>query len=280
MKTRSSLSPFTLTLIAMSLTFGIVAAAIPTAAQLGATTLTVLAIPPNCTGLPGSNCQATTGPPITFFGAIQPTITNNTMTGFTGTWSSPVATAWQGMFTGTGSSYPDAETGTSSFDFTTLHAGYLPANTFLGFGDLDMGSSTDERFLLQAFNAAGLPITNAWLNGVDYCSNTLPSPVCANSPQYMPEYVWNGTSSSANVGVNGSSVPAYGYEFDGYDVVGNPTTGVWLNTNVNISYLTVTEFSIYDSMALAAPTPEPCSLLLMASGVVGLGGLLRRRRRG
>jgi hypothetical protein len=72
-------------------------------------------------------------------------------------------------------------------------------------------------------------------------------------------------------------VPASTYEFDGYNVLGNPNLWYWVNSNMPIDGLMVSSFSTFDGMAVAAPTPEPGSLLLLGSGVLGLGGLLRRR---
>lgn len=67
------------------------------------------------------------------------------------------------------------------------------------------------------------------------------------------------------------------YMFDGANVVGNPTIGVWLTTNTDIAYLTLTSDTDFASFAIAAPTPEPGSLALLGSGVLCLGGMLRRK---
>jgi hypothetical protein len=112
-----------------------------------------------------------------------------------------------------------------------------------------------------------------WLNDTSYCSNSSVSVTCdlANPP----EYVWGGSTGA--IGGDGSAVPASTYEFDGYNVLGNPNLWYWVNSNMPIDGLMVSSFSTFDGMAVAAPTPEPGSLLLLGSGVLGLGGLLRRR---
>jgi hypothetical protein len=179
--------------------------------------------------------------------------------GFTGTWSAPVATPWLGTFTGMGL-YPDHNPGTSVWSFSGIGpTSVLPAGTFVGFGDLDNGSGQDERYTLDA-TYHGNPVTTAWLSDPVYCSaGNLSECVQAN----MPEYFWNSTTGE--------------YQFDGNQVPGNPTIGVWITTNTPIDGLTVVESQFNNSFALAAPTPEPGCLLLMGSGVLGLGGLLRRR---
>ncbi len=271
MRNRSFFSPFTLSLITLSLAFGIAMSAIPaTATVLMSGVPTPISTPVPCI-TPGSLCGITTGP-VTFFGAIEPTVTVGT-SNFKGTWSSPVATAWLGTFKGTGT-YPYGASGPSMWNFTTLQAGNLPAGTFVGFGDLDFGSGTDERFLLQALDLNKNPIQIPWLNDTSYCSTSSVSEPCENYTP--PEYVWNGTNGTIPGG-GGTQVPAYTYEFDGFNVTGNPNLWYWITTDMPIDGLKVRSFSTYDGMALAAPTPEPGSLILLGSGVVGLAGLLRRR---
>jgi len=270
MKANSCLSLITLSVVVLSFAFGIGGAAIPATAALAAGVPTPISTPTPCNTLPGSRCGITMGP-ITFFGAIAPTLTIGTSS-FSGKWSSPAAAAWQGTFTGTGI-YPYGAIGDSNWSFAGLQASTLPAGTYFGFGDLDFGSGTDERFFLQALDSGGNPIQMPWLNDTSYCSNSSVSVTCdlANPP----EYVWGGSTGA--IGGDGSAVPASTYEFDGYNVLGNPNLWYWVNSNMPIDGLMVSSFSTFDGMAVAAPTPEPGSLLLLGSGVLGLGGLLRRR---
>lgn len=263
-------SLLTMSVVVLALALGIGSAVTPaSAAVLNSTVLVPLTLPQPC---PGSRCGLTTQP-VTIFGATEPTLTVGTST-FSGSWSAPVASGWQGTFTGTGSN-PHGVIGQSTWDFTTLHAGNLPAGTYLDFGDLDWGSFTDERFLLQALDSNHKPIQNAWLSGAAYCTYAPYTP--CDQPS-MPEYAWGG--SGGTTGANNTAVPASTYEFDGYNVAGNPTTTIWFNTNTAISYLVVDEFSTFDGMGLAAPAPEPGTLALLGSGVLGLSGLVRRRLRG
>ena len=205
-----------------------------------------LQLPTNC---PGSGCGNV--PP-----GIFPNVVNNSGN-FTGTWPSGVDPGYGGQFTGTGP-YP-AKNGTDNFDFTTLTHGSLQAGTMMTLGDLDDASGT-ETLTFQAFNASHTLINSAWLEDAFYVSGANPSDFTQGS---MPEYKW--TSGTGT------------YSFDGANVLGNPTIGVWLTTNTDIAYLTVTSDTDFASFGIAAPTPEPGSLVLLGTGVLGLGGLLRQR---
>jgi PEP-CTERM motif len=248
---RSSVSLFTLTLLALSLAVGVATSAIPAAAGvLNSQTVTQLTYPGPC---PGATC-GTPAP------GISPTISSSGG-GFTGTWTSPAGLPWQGTFSGTGP-YPDENTGTSVWNFSGLSGGVLPAGTLVTFGDLDDGSGEDERFTLTA-TLNGNPVTAPWLSDPVFCTaGDLSQCVQSN----MPEYSWNPATNS--------------YEFDGNQVPGNPTIGVWIKTNTAIDGLTVVAASSFDSFGLAAPTPEPSSLLLLGSGLLGLAGVARRKLKG
>jgi PEP-CTERM motif len=243
MKTKSGLSLFTLTLIALALTFGITGSAVPAAAgSLG--TSGTLSLPSNCAP---ANC-GTASP------GVFPTVVGSPGN-FTGTWPSNIASGWQGSFTGNGF-YPTKGIGTNTFDFSGLQNGFLPAGSIIYFGDLDDGSGENESFSLTANGGAIGP----WLNSPFYVSGTNPSDFVPGS---MPEYSWDPSTGT--------------YLFDGNNVQNNPTIGVWLKTTADIYTLSVTSTSDFANFGIAAPVPEPSSLLLLGSGVLGLGGLLRRR---
>lgn len=234
-----------LALLAFSLVLGVVASAPAFASTLD--TSGPLQLPGNCASDGCGNGQP----------GVFPNVINNSGT-FTGTFPGGVDAGYGGQFSGSGP-YP-AKNGTNSFDFTGLTHGSLQAGTMIYFGDLDNGSGNED-FTLQAFDSShNLIASSAWLNSAFYVSGANPADFIQGS---MPEYDW-------------ASHPGT-YAFDGANVSGNPTIGVWLTTNQDIAYLTVTSDTDFASFGFAAPAPEPGSLLLMGSGIVGLGGLLRRR---
>lgn len=239
-----SVSSSILALLALFLVGAVIASAPAFASVLNGSGQ--LLLPPNC---PGSGCG--NGQPGVF-----PNVINNSGT-FTGTFPGGVDPGYGGQFTGTGP-YP-AKNGTDTFDFTTLTHGSLQAGTMIYFGDLDHGSGNED-FTLQAFDASHNLISIAWLDSAFYLSGANPGDFIQGS---MPEYDW-------------SSHPGT-YKFDGANVSGNPTVGVWLTLNQDISYLKVTSDTDNASFGIAAPAPEPGSLLLMGSGIAGLAGLLRRK---
>ncbi len=94
----------------------------------------------------------------------------------TGTWASPAATPWIGSFDFI-SDIPatDATTnllglpaghfgGTVSYDFNSMGAAGLPANTYFVFSDVDGGSGSGEAYRFRAFGADNVLITSPWLN--------------------------------------------------------------------------------------------------------------------
>ncbi len=201
---------------------------------------------------------------------LAPTLTlSNSPPGFTGTWTTPAAPGWIGSFTGIGP-YPLSATGnsTSTFDFTGVGAGFLPAGTFFLFGDVDNGGgSNPEVFYLRAYDPTGALITNAWLSTpVATWGATRP-----NDPDAMPGWDWDGILPDT-------------YTIDGSTVTGpNPRFTFALLSEVPIGRLEVVKnFSDY-GFGLGAPTveavvPEPSSLLLVTITIGLLGSYQLRRR--
>ncbi len=184
--------------------------------------------------------------------------------GFTGTWTSPVLPGWLGSYTANGpipagSTNP---TGLTRYDFSGLPNGYLPSSTYFWLGDLDGGSTTGEQFILEAFDAAGSAILTPWLDnpiGVVGAGTGSGGTILGSD---MPGWAFNSTS-----GV---------YTFIGSTVgPGNPSIGVFLPSNVNITSLNVTRPFAFANFALYAPIPTPGT-----AAILGMGGmvLLRRRR--
>ena len=181
-------------------------------------------------------CCATTSPAP--FGGIPPTLTGATAPNFSGTWlSTAAAPSWQGPFTTSGAAYPSSSaTGTTTWNFTGLPHHVLPPGTYINFGDLDNGSADPEEFTLTAFDRTGTIITTPWLNAPFFvsaanCVGTATDCVQAS----MPEYVWGGTTTYTHTTLCGTyTVQPSTYEFDGCNVIPNPTFTVWLTTNVEI----------------------------------------------
>lgn len=176
---------------------------------------------------------------------------------FTGTWSAPAGGGWLGTFSGTGP-YPNSPAGasTTTWDFTTIGAGFLPGGTYFRFGDVDGGS---ENFVLRAYDSLGIQITSAWLDGAIFVSGSNPAEFVSNA---MPGWSFSGGT----------------YTIDGSTVSGlNPTITVTLPTNVDIYSLQVDKSATNFGFGLAAPVPEPGTLALFGAGLVGLGFVRRRK---
>lgn len=187
-----------------------------------------------------------------------------TPTGFNGTWTAPALAPWIGTFTAIGpvpssNSYP---AGLTRYDFTTLAASLLPTGTFFFFGDVDGGSTTFETFILSASDAAGALITTPWLEEPLGVSGTGTGGGGLILPGNMPGWEWDATFSR--------------YIIDGTTVTGgNPTLGVWLESNTDLAFLSVERTSNFANFGLSAPIPEPGTLSLVALGALVL---VRRAR--
>lgn len=178
-----------------------------------------------------------------------------------GTWSAAAPAPWVGSFSATGPTTGSGMLGTTTYDFSTLPTGTLPAGTLFLLGDVDSGSDTLD---FRAWDSSGT-LLNLWLNDTveTYANGTGPGgvPVVGN----MPGWTWDGGAQSYNI--------------DGGTTFGpNPNLGVVLESNQPIATLEVIKPSFSYGFGLRAPDsiPEPSSALL--GGLGGVLLLLRRKR--
>jgi len=191
----------------------------------------------------------------------------NTVSGpFTGTWTAPALAPWVGTFSATGPAPGGPTPGTTNYDFTALPNGDLPVGTFFRFGDTDFGSGSNEKFELTAFIGTTQVLT-PWLD----------------------ETIGIGGAGSGSGGIPAAvDLPMYSfvggvYTIDGTSVPGNPGIGFNLPSNTAITNLEVVRFSSNANFNLAAPVPEPSSLVLLCCGAGCAAGTLlvrRAKRRG
>lgn len=180
--------------------------------------------------------------------------------GFTGNWSHPANAAWHGTFTVTGNIPSPSNTGSASWDFTSLSSTYLPVGSIFALSDLDDGNSSIIEF--QAFDAAGGVLTH-WLDEPFATVGTGTGAGGSLLSTNMPGWEWDAVNSK--------------YIFDGGTTGGNPAIAVYMNSNQAISSLNTHKSGTSNNYGIAAPTvPEPSSTLLFGLG--GLGLILRRKR--
>ncbi len=205
----------------------------------------------------------------TLTGAVGPSYVNSNPN-FTATWDSSAATAWQGTVNAIGP-LPIGSTnttlGTSTYNFTTLTAGFLPTNSYFVLGDLDSGTGAAEHITLTAYTTSNTLITSPWLNIPTLIYNSTTdgggSPIATD----MPGWNWNMTTASS-------------YYFDGGTVPLNPTIALAMFSNLDIGYLVVYRDNTTSNFAVFAPSaiPEPSTYAAFA-GAAMLGFADWRRRR-
>ena len=193
------------------------------------------------------------------------TLSGITGTGFDGSWAAPALAPWIGTFEALGpvpssTAYP---AGITRYDFTTLAAGLLPLGTYFAFGDVDGGSTTNETFILSAFDSSSALITTPWLDEPLAVTGIGTGSGGAYLPGDLPGWEWDAALSQ--------------YTIDGTTVTGgNPSLWVWLESNTDMAGLMVERTSSFANFGLSAPIPEPSSGAMLA--IVGLLAVRRRRR--
>ena len=188
-----------------------------------------------------------------------------TGTGFDGSWSAPALPPWIGTFSALGPvpSGNSSPAGSTRYDFTTLAAGLLPSGTYFTFGDVDGGSTTNETFLLNAFDSAGTLITTPWLDEPLAVTGVGTGSGGSYLPGNMPGWDWN--------------APLGQYTVDGTTVTGgNPSLTVWLESNTDMAFLNVERTSNFANFGLSAPIPEPGTAAMLAL-VATVAARFRRR---
>ncbi len=202
--------------------------------------------------LPGTIQVPPTGQSASLSNIVHPT-------SFDGTWVSPALPGWIGTFSASGPVTSNVNLGTTSYDFTTLAAGHLPAGTFFNFGDVDGGSGSNENLILDAYAPGGAHITSAWLD--------------------EPGWAWGFGRNSGNpdqLDMPGWSFSGGQYIIDGSTVTGfNPTMSFAMLSNTAIESLVIQKADTNYAFGLSAPVPTPASAALVLSA--GLTALRRRR---
>lgn len=169
---------------------------------------------------------------------IGPTIVVGAGT-FTGQWTTALTSAWIGVFSATGPVPSSPNTGTTTYSFTALPTGGLPASTDLILADVDFGSAQQETLTLRAWGVTGVQITTPWLDVPTFVVGAGSGAGGAIVAADLPSWSFNATT-----GV---------YTFNGNTVPGNPTISVYLPTNCRITRLEVIKPNTNYVFAITAP---------------------------
>jgi hypothetical protein len=190
-----------------------------------------------------------------------------TTAGFTGTWSSPVQPNWVGTYNASGTIPSSTGRGFTSYDFTSLPLGYLPAGTFLVFGDVDNGSGSSERFDLTAYDSSGNLITTPWLDETYAVRGPGSGTSGTVLPNNMPAWSWDAPATPNTYVVDGSTTTG-----------GVLSVAFALVNNQPLFAMDLDKAMDFNGFVLQAPTavPEPSTLALSSLALLALWA--RRRR--
>jgi hypothetical protein len=172
-----------------------------------------------------------------------------------------VPAGYVGTYTATGPNPSDLNiaTGLTTYNFTGLAFGVLPAGAHFNLADLDAGNG-NEMYTFMAFGPGHILLTTPWF---DDLALTIFDGNGANIPSATdtPGWNWNGST----------------YTFDGSMVPGNPSVAARLQSLANIESLEFSRNSSSNTFNIGAPlVPEPTTWVLLSLAIPVLLGFRRR----
>lgn len=197
---------------------------------------------------------------------VGPAYTSTSAVTLTGDWSAPAASPWVGgdfeVTHATGTLPVSPNVGLFRYDFSNMTngGGLLPVGTYFWLGDVDAGSGNNEILELQAWDSLG-NLLSEWLDEPLFVNGT------GISAAAMPAYTWDAGTMT--------------YIFDGNAVPGNPSIGIFMESNQEMAAFNVNKLDTHYNFAINAPeaVPVPAAAWLFGSGLVGLIGTATRRKR-
>lgn len=158
--------------------------------------------------------------------------------------------------------------------FPTLNPGDVMFATTSGLWAIPLISHTDTAPGVGGLAAGNLYSVNSFLTAGTVLNNT-------TAGSYRPlEYVWGQATGATNLGNGTVSTAAIGGAEIRVDLNFTTTDATFINTlangGFNLQFAAATCGN--DILNATAPTPEPFSMALIGSGLVGIGALRRRRK--